>query len=95
MTNLDLLLLKGANRDLTEENLAELRYTILTKGIPANSEGMVNTPRHPQPQPVQSQCSALSTRFPPNPTSQHHTLPHHTSPQHPLLSQPPTHPPTN
>lgn len=55
MTNLDLLLLKGANRDLTEENLAELRYTILTKGIPANSEGMVNTPpRRPQPQLAQS-----------------------------------------
>ncbi|KAG9201553.1 hypothetical protein G6514_005560 [Epicoccum nigrum] len=40
MTNLDQLLLKGANSDMTEENLAELRYTILTKGIPANSEGM-------------------------------------------------------
>ena len=41
MTNLDMLLLKGGTNGLTEENLAELRYTILTKGIAANSEGMV------------------------------------------------------
>ena len=46
MTNLDMLLLKGASTGITEENLAELRYTILTKGIPANSEGMVSTPKH-------------------------------------------------
>lgn len=44
MTNLDILLLKGASEGITEENLAELRYTILTKGIPANSEGMVSFP---------------------------------------------------
>ncbi|KAJ4987367.1 mitotic check point protein (TBC domain-containing protein) [Stagonosporopsis vannaccii] len=40
MTNLDMLLLKGSQNGMTEENLAELRYAILTKGIPANSEGM-------------------------------------------------------
>ncbi|KAF3046617.1 hypothetical protein E8E12_011246 [Didymella heteroderae] len=40
MANLDMLLLKGGTNGMTEENLAELRYTILTKGIPANSEGM-------------------------------------------------------
>ena len=44
MTNLDMLLLKGASSGISEENLAELRYTILTKGIPANSEGMVSSP---------------------------------------------------
>ena len=47
MTNLDMLLLKGSQNDLTEENLAELRYAILTKGIPANSEGMVSFPALP------------------------------------------------
>jgi cell cycle arrest protein BUB2 len=41
MTNLDLLLLKGASASNPEEALHELRYTILTEGIPANSEGMV------------------------------------------------------
>lgn len=41
MTNLDMLLLKGASASDAEEYLQELRYTILTKGIPANSEGMV------------------------------------------------------
>ncbi|CAO2656915.1 Nn.00g057180.m01.CDS01 [Neocucurbitaria sp. VM-36] len=40
MTNLDLLLLKGASSNNPEEGLQELRHTILTKGIPANSEGM-------------------------------------------------------
>ncbi|EMD66987.1 hypothetical protein GGP41_005389 [Bipolaris sorokiniana] len=40
MTNLDMLLLKGASASDPEEYLQELRYTILTKGIPANSEGM-------------------------------------------------------
>jgi hypothetical protein len=45
MTNLDMLLLKGASSGTTEENLEELRYTILTKGIPANSEGMVSFPK--------------------------------------------------
>lgn len=45
MTNLDMLLLKGAAQENTEEGLAELRYTILTKGIPANSEGMVSFPQ--------------------------------------------------
>jgi hypothetical protein len=78
MTNLDLLLLKGANRDLTEENLAELRYTILTKGIPANSEGMVNTPpRRPQPQPAQSHLpiSPPSSTRPPRHSSLQHPRP--------------------
>lgn len=46
MTNLDLLLLKGASSSNPEEGLQELRYTILTKGIPANSEGMVRPLRH-------------------------------------------------
>lgn len=41
MTNLDMLLLKGASSGNPEDVLRELRYTILTKGIPANSEGMV------------------------------------------------------
>jgi hypothetical protein len=44
MTNLDALLLKGASSKNPEENLKELRYAILTKGIPANSEGMVHYP---------------------------------------------------
>jgi cell cycle arrest protein BUB2 len=42
MTNLDVLLLKGATSANPEENLRELRYAILTDGIPANSEGMVH-----------------------------------------------------
>jgi len=41
MTNLDVLLLKGASSDNPEESLRELRYAILTDGIPANSDGMV------------------------------------------------------
>lgn len=49
MTNLDMLLLKGGSNGMTEENLAELRYTILTKGIPANSEGMVRPHPHSRP----------------------------------------------
>ncbi|KAH8732990.1 cell division control protein 16 [Phaeosphaeriaceae sp. PMI808] len=40
MTNLDMLLLKGASSGNPEEGLQEIRYAILTKGIPANSEGM-------------------------------------------------------
>jgi hypothetical protein len=44
MTNLDVLLLKGATSSNPEESLQELRYAILTKGIPANSEGMVRAP---------------------------------------------------
>jgi len=44
MTNLDVLLLKGASSNNPEESLRELRYAILTKGIPANSEGMVRFP---------------------------------------------------
>lgn len=44
MANLDMLLLKGNSSGYSEENLAELRYSILTKGIPANSEGMVSLP---------------------------------------------------
>jgi hypothetical protein len=43
MANLDMLLLRGPSLADTEEGLNELRYTILTKGIPANSEGMVST----------------------------------------------------
>ena len=38
-----MLLLKGASSSDPEERLQELRYTILTKGIPANSEGMVRS----------------------------------------------------
>ena len=71
MTNLDLLLLKGANRDLTEENLAELRYTVLTKGIPANSEGMVNNTHLPRPL-LHTHAVRLTQRaphHPPNPIS--------------------------
>ena len=45
MANLDMLLLKGNSSGYSEENLAELRYSILTKGIPANSEGMVSFPQ--------------------------------------------------
>jgi hypothetical protein len=49
MANLDMLLLRGPSLADTEEGLNELRYTILTKGIPANSEGMVSMhPIHPQ-----------------------------------------------
>jgi hypothetical protein len=44
MTNLDMLLLKGASASNLEEGLQELRYSILTQGIPANSEGMVRSP---------------------------------------------------
>jgi hypothetical protein len=44
MTNLDMLLLKAASASSPEEGLHELRYTILTEGIPANSEGMVRSP---------------------------------------------------
>ena len=40
MPNLDMLLLKGPAGNV-ENGLNELRYTILTQGIPANSEGMV------------------------------------------------------
>lgn len=47
MTNLDMLLLKGASASNPEEGLQELRYTILTEGIPANSEGMVCSPHYP------------------------------------------------
>jgi hypothetical protein len=42
MSNLDMLLLRGTSLADAEEGLNELRYTILTKGIPANSEGMVS-----------------------------------------------------
>ena len=48
MTNLDLLLLKGPPSGDLEGGLNELRFTILTKGMPANSDGMVNyTPHTP------------------------------------------------
>ncbi|KAF2797888.1 cell division control protein 16 [Melanomma pulvis-pyrius CBS 109.77] len=40
MTNLDQLLSRGSLTGHPEEGLNELRYTILTQGIPANSEGM-------------------------------------------------------
>ena len=40
MPNLDMLLLKGPSAGV-EEGLNELRFAILTEGIPANSEGMV------------------------------------------------------
>ncbi|KAF2831158.1 cell division control protein 16 [Ophiobolus disseminans] len=40
MTNLDALLLKAKHSENPEELLQELRYAILAKGIPANSEGM-------------------------------------------------------
>ncbi|KAH7123890.1 cell division control protein 16 [Dendryphion nanum] len=40
MTNLDMLLLKGPSSGNVEEGLSDLRYTILTQGVPANSEGM-------------------------------------------------------
>ncbi len=43
MTNLDTLLLRGAATGNPEEGLRDLRYTVLTKGIPANSEGMVSS----------------------------------------------------
>lgn len=42
MTNLDVLLLKGPTNGDVEGGLNELRFTILTQGIPANSEGMVS-----------------------------------------------------
>lgn len=61
MTNLDMLLLKGGSNGMTEENLAELRYTILTKGIPANSEGMVRP--HPHPRPWQLPDTALDNPY--------------------------------
>jgi cell cycle arrest protein BUB2 len=40
MTNLDMLLLKGPPFGDVEGGLNQLRFTILTEGIPANSEGM-------------------------------------------------------
>lgn len=43
MANLDMLLLKGASSENPEASLNELRYAILAKGIPANSEGMVSS----------------------------------------------------
>lgn len=59
MSNLDMLLLRGSSLVDAEEGLNELRYTILTKGIPANSEGMVS---------AQSLCPQL------HPTRRQHTL---------------------
>lgn len=44
MTNLDMLLLKGATSGNNEQGLRDLRFAILDKGIPANSEGMVRSP---------------------------------------------------
>jgi subtilase family serine protease len=43
MTNLDMLLLRGPSHDNLEAGLDELRYTILTEGVPANNEGMVGS----------------------------------------------------
>ena len=66
MTNLDMLLLKGASSKNPEESLRELRYAILTDGIPANSDGMVRTrpqPLHPPEQHPQWRCH---TPQPPN-----------------------------
>ncbi|KAF2756783.1 cell division control protein 16 [Pseudovirgaria hyperparasitica] len=40
MTNLDVLLLKGPPSDDLQRGLDDLRYTILTQGIPGNSDGM-------------------------------------------------------
>jgi len=45
MTNLDMLLLRGPPSGDVEGGLNELRFTILTEGIPANSEGMVSYPQ--------------------------------------------------
>lgn len=45
MTNLDMLLAKTPSPDNLEERLNELRYVILTEGVPANSEGMVGVHR--------------------------------------------------
>lgn len=53
MTNLDLLLLKGPPSGDLEGGLNELRFTILTKGMPANSDGMVNYTPHPSQLPFQ------------------------------------------
>jgi cell cycle arrest protein BUB2 len=40
MTSLETLLAKGPSGD-TEAGLEQLRYTILSDGIPSNSDGMV------------------------------------------------------
>jgi cell cycle arrest protein BUB2 len=40
MTSLEILLAKGPSGD-TEAGLEQLRYTILSDGIPSNSDGMV------------------------------------------------------
>ncbi|EON64278.1 hypothetical protein W97_03509 [Coniosporium apollinis CBS 100218] len=40
MPNLDLLLLKGPSSGNIAQSLDDLRYTILTTGVPANSDGM-------------------------------------------------------
>lgn len=42
MTNVDNLLLRGPPAGDLDRGLDELRYSILTKGIPANSDGMVH-----------------------------------------------------
>lgn len=48
MPNLDMLLLKGPSSGV-EEGLNELRFSILTEGIPANNEGMVCPRSHLAP----------------------------------------------
>jgi hypothetical protein len=42
MANLDQILQRASLTSNAEEGLNELRYTILTQGIPANNEGMVS-----------------------------------------------------
>jgi hypothetical protein len=59
-TNLELLLLRGPAGGNAEEGLNELRYTILTQGIPANSEGMVRRWRSIQGARQLSNMSTLS-----------------------------------
>lgn len=46
MADLDQILQRVSNTSNSEERLDELRYTILTQGIPANNEGMVSRAPH-------------------------------------------------
>lgn len=50
MANLDQILQRASLTSNAEEGLNELRYTILTQGIPANNEGMVSC-QAPYPHP--------------------------------------------
>ncbi len=74
MTNLDMLLLKGGINGMTEENLAELRYSILTRGIPANSEGMVRPYPNRQHPSYRATYTLLHSPSPHAPTLIHHFL---------------------